>query len=175
MSEEKKKDLHKQAFEEAKEEFKKKRVKEVKELVLKTLEKLEAVKKRKARMEEEERILKLDLEDLRQGNFEKVKERQDKSKVAKDVSVDIPDSLLELTRTITGGNRNDSVTVPYRPYGKDNAMWYVDTQGINNTFLSSQTGSTASGNVSFTLTATSLGWKDMTAGTYNVGDKNFYF
>lgn len=80
-------DINKEAFKEAEKELLEKKVKEVKGYILETLERIEDKKKDKAKIEEELRILKLDLEDLREGKFERIKERIDKSKVAKEVTV----------------------------------------------------------------------------------------
>lgn len=86
-------DINKKAFKQAEKELLEKRVQEVKDLILKTLEKIEQKKKEKARLEEELRVLKLDIEDLRNGKFEKIVERQQKSKVAERVSIHVPDSF----------------------------------------------------------------------------------
>lgn len=77
---------YEQGFKQAEEEFKEKLTKMVKGMTLATLEQIEAKKSQKARVEEELRILKLDLEDLKNGRLEKVKERQKKSEVARNVS-----------------------------------------------------------------------------------------
>jgi hypothetical protein len=52
----------------------------------KLLQTIEEKKQEKERVEEELRILKLDLEDLKLGKLDKIKERQEKSPVAKNVS-----------------------------------------------------------------------------------------
>jgi hypothetical protein len=183
MSDEKLKTaILKEAEEKAKEEFKKKRVIEVQNLLLALLEKQEALKKEKALIAEKERILKLDFEDIRQGEFEKVQERHKKSKIAGNSSVTIPESLLDFTKVI----RPNGTSVPYIN------GWYevTSTPGTytypgNGTYtnpnygLGSSSigldGSTASYNASYTLTATSGGWLELSSGTYSVGDKNFYF
>lgn len=80
------KDLNQEAYKQAEKELFEKKIEEVKRYILSTLEKIEEKKKEKARTEEELRILKLDLEDLRNGNFDKIEERQEKSRVAKAIS-----------------------------------------------------------------------------------------
>lgn len=186
MSDEKLKTaILKEAEEKAKEEFKRKRVIEVQNLLLALLEKQEALKKEKALIAEKERILKLDFEDIRQGEFEKVQERHKKSKIAGNSSVTIPESLLDFTKVI----RPNGTSIPY------NSGWYEVTSGTGSTtypyaitttnpayYGSDVTvgatglgGSTASYNASYTLTATSGGWLELSSGTYSVGDKNFYF
>lgn len=96
-----KSDVNKEAFKQAQEELLKDRIKEVKDFILQTLNKIEAKKKEKARVEEELRVLKLDLEDLRHGNFDKIEERREKSKVAKGVSVTIPSDFMWYSNTLT--------------------------------------------------------------------------
>lgn len=81
------KDINKEAYKQAEKELLENRVKEVKGYILETLEKIEAKKKEKAKVEEELRVLKLDVEDLRNGNFDKIDERIEKSSVARGVSV----------------------------------------------------------------------------------------
>jgi hypothetical protein len=161
----------KEAEEKAKEEFRKQRVLEVQDALLEILKKQEEIKKEKALIAEKERILKLDYEDIRQGNFEKVKERHEKSKIAKDCSVEIPDSLLKLTKVV----RNSGTTIP------QNAWWGVDnftpavyySSSVNNQ-LGSVGSATTLNNASYTLTATSGGWLELSSGTYDVNGKNFY-
>lgn len=80
-------DVNKEAYKQALEELKKKKVEEVKGFILETLEKIEKKKADKEKIEEELRVLKLDLEDLQKGNFSKIEERLEKSKLARSVSV----------------------------------------------------------------------------------------
>lgn len=84
------KDLNKEAYKLAEKEMLEKKVTQVKGYILETLERIEETKKKKERIEEELRVLKLDLEDLRNGNFEKIEERIQKSPIAKQISVHIP-------------------------------------------------------------------------------------
>lgn len=80
-------DINHEAFKLAEKELLDRKVTEVKGYILETLEKMEAKKRDKELIEEELRILKLDLEDLRKGNFDKIEERKEKSKVARNISV----------------------------------------------------------------------------------------
>jgi len=74
-------------LEEAKVKEKEKQVKEVKEIVKRTLQEIEKLKDEKASIEEKLKILKLDIDDLKQGKLELIKERQDNDKLARSVSV----------------------------------------------------------------------------------------
>jgi len=105
-------DINKRAYKEAEQELLDEKIKEVKGYISATLKKIEEKKEQKKRIEEELRILKLDKEDLRAGDFDKIKERQGKSPVAKNVSV-----VYEL-KTISG-------VIP----------WYEITSGTYNTGL----------------------------------------
>ena len=80
-------EINKEAFKKAEQELLDKKVNEVKGYILETLEKIEQKKKDKEKIEEELRILKLDLEDFRNGKFDKIEERINKSKLARQVSV----------------------------------------------------------------------------------------
>jgi len=81
------KEINKEAYKQAEKELFDNKLKEIKSYILETLEKIEAKKKEKSRIDEEMRILKLDLEDLRNGKFDKIEERNQKSPTAKKVSI----------------------------------------------------------------------------------------
>lgn len=98
------KDVNKEAFKQAEKELLVEKVKEVKSLILETLRKTEDKKKEKVRLDEELRILKSDLEDLRNGRFEKIQERREKSKVAKNISVDIEKVFPTHPETVCSNN-----------------------------------------------------------------------
>jgi hypothetical protein len=87
MSEDKIKDVNKEAFKQAEKELLELQVEKVKGFILETLKKMEVKKKEKEKIDEELRILKMDIEDLRNGRFDKIEERIEKSKVARGVSV----------------------------------------------------------------------------------------
>jgi hypothetical protein len=91
MSEEK---INQEAFKKAEAELFDHKVDVVKELMLETLEKIEKKKKEKELFDEELRILKLDIEDLRKGDFKKIDERVQKSKVARGISITLPRELF---------------------------------------------------------------------------------
>jgi hypothetical protein len=102
------------------------KVNEIKNYILLTLESLETKKREKAKLEEEIRILKMDIEDLRRGNFDKIDERRNKSAVAKSISKFPGISIIEVDFP--------QVTLIQPAY-----------------------------------------WFEATAGTYQVGNRNFYF
>ena len=81
------KEIVKAAFAAAQDEAREKQIGEVKKIVTKTLEKLDTVKKEIKEKQEEERILKMDIDDLKDGRLDRIAERQDKDPEAKKVSV----------------------------------------------------------------------------------------
>jgi predicted nuclease with TOPRIM domain len=80
-------EINKEAYKQAEKELLEKRVNEVKGFILETLEKIERKKKEKSKIEEELRVLKLDIEDMKNGKFDKIEERIEKSSVARGVSI----------------------------------------------------------------------------------------
>ena len=78
--------LVQKGFKEGEEQWNGRLIEEAKRLALATLEKIEEKKKEKAKVEEELRVLKLDLEDLKAGKMDKIMERQKKSVCARGVS-----------------------------------------------------------------------------------------
>ena len=137
-----KKEVVKKGYELAQKEFKKKQIEKVKEIVMKTLEKLEDLKKQKREIEEKIKILKMDIEDLKQGRFDRILERQEKDKKAKEISV----------VKIEKRDNDYSFDVSYSYYPS--------------------TGWTLTSNVSNTsITVDPYIAKTYTVGTYEVGDK----
>jgi len=138
-----KKELARKGYELAQKEFRKKQIEKVKEIVMKTLEKLEDLKKQKKEIEEKIRILKMDIEDLKQGRFDRILERQEKDKKAKEISV---------VKIEKKDNNDYSFDVSYSYYPS--------------------TGWTLTSNVSDTsITVDPYIAKTYTVGTYKVGDK----
>jgi hypothetical protein len=109
------KDLNKQMFSKAEEELQKEKVEMVKGFILDTLKRLEFKKSQKEGIEEEIRILKMDLDDLRAGNFEKIKERINHSATAKQISVypNLVDVSEKNWPSLTGGTYNTGFKIYY--------------------------------------------------------------
>jgi hypothetical protein len=78
--------MYEEAAKAAESEFKDKEVAKVKEWVISLLTKIEEKSKAKEKIEEEIRVLRKDLEDLKEGKLDKIKERQNKSQVAREIS-----------------------------------------------------------------------------------------
>lgn len=106
------KDIQKEAFNQAEKELLDERVKEVKDYILATLNKIEEKKKQRDKVSEELRILDLDLKDLRNGNFDKMKERQDKSVVSRNISVPITGKFYSMS-SYTSATSSDLPWITY--------------------------------------------------------------
>jgi regulator of replication initiation timing len=92
------KEIAKAAFAEAEKEAREKQVSEVKKIVTRTLEKLDTVRKVIKEKQEEERVLKMDIDDLKEGRLDLIAERQEKDPEAKKVSVVIIIKEKEIIR-----------------------------------------------------------------------------
>lgn len=77
----------KEGFALAEEEMRKKQTEEVKRIVLKTLEKLKELEKVRDDANKKIKILKMDIEDLKEGKLDRIVERQEKDAEAKNISV----------------------------------------------------------------------------------------
>lgn len=95
------KDIVQEGYELAEKETREKQVREVKEIVTKTLEKLDKVQKEIEKLREEERILKLDITDLKEGKIDRIVERQEKDPKAKEVSVVVIIKEKEVVREVS--------------------------------------------------------------------------
>lgn len=88
------KDTTRRAYSEAEKEMRERQIKALKELVLKTLEKLEAEKKARDLAMANIRVLQKDLEDMRAGRLDRIEERQKKDPKAKEVSVAVIERVI---------------------------------------------------------------------------------
>lgn len=87
------------AYKQATNEHEDAKLAQVKNFILDRLNKIEERKKDKEKLEEEMRILKLDIEDARNGKFDNIQERIEKSRVASNIGV--PDNWLVYTQPNT--------------------------------------------------------------------------
>jgi len=124
-------DIVKEGFELAEQEAREKQVREVKEIVTKTLEKLEGVQKEIGTLKEEERILKMDIADLKVGKIDRIVERQEKDPKAKDVSVVVIIKEKEVVREVNPWYWPYQVIwhEPYLPAWHQPAIPYCGTVG----------------------------------------------
>jgi len=153
------KKLAKRGYELAQKELKEKQVEEVKKMVLKTLEKLEELKKQKKDIEKKIKILKMDLDDLKEGRLDRIAERQGKDKEAKDTSVVIIIKEKEVIKENPW----------YWPY---KIIWQYD---YTPTYWTSSSDNTSITYTSYSCTITPSVAKYAAIGTYEVGDKIIHF
>ena len=117
--------IAKKAADEVAKEILRKKIQEVKESILKTLDKIEGKKKEKDTVEEQLRILKLDLDDLRKGNFDKIAKRQKQSGIAHEISIPLPTSWT--TNTVHADWTYISPTSFTGTYGRHSQTFYQNT------------------------------------------------
>jgi len=163
-----KKDV-KKAFSEAENELKQKSIDKVKEFVKKTLEKLEFLKKDESEVKEKIRILKLDLDDLKEGRLDRIEERQNKDEKSKKVSVGFV--IKKVVEHVYS-----PWFVPYQIIWNPliDTTVYDDFYAVPNNvcFTSASTSSYTNGNA---ITVTNSVAKDSSAGTYMIGDHIVHF
>lgn len=81
------KELAKKVFQSIEQENEEKQIKELKEIVTKYLEKIKTLTDKKEVIEKDIKILKADLDDIKEGRLDKIKERQEVDPAAKKVSI----------------------------------------------------------------------------------------
>jgi hypothetical protein len=153
----------KEGFALAEKEMREKQVTEVKKIVLKTLEKIKDQEKIRDEASKKVKILKMDIDDLKEGKIERIVERQEKDDEAKNTSV-----VIIIRETV---NNYSPWYVPYRvvwqepiPYspqfGTTTLGNFVGYSTLTNT------ASSASSNCYATINCSTA--KDSTIGAYDV-------
>jgi len=174
------KEIVKEAFQEAENDLKEKQVSQLKRIIKKTLERIETVDKVIKDLQEEKKILKLDIDDLKEGRLDRIEERQDKDPKAKKVSV------AEVHKEIHH-HHYDRWThpytiivteIPYQPMLPQ--IWYTGNTGSGGGVFGTITDNTASANAvtfsgdSSTFTLTNSAAKANVIGTYLIEDKTVH-
>jgi len=158
------KEIVKEGFELAQNELKEKQVKAVKEIVKRTLEKLEDVKGKIKELQEEKKILELDIEDLKMGRLDRIEERQTVDPKSKKVSV----VVIVKEKEIVNNNW-------YQPYVIE--RWNIPvyptinySNGISSSgnFCTADLGNFTGGTGIMTINCSVA--KDNVAGAYNIND-----
>jgi len=169
------KELVKQAVKEAENSLKDKQVAEVKQIVLKTLEKISRIDKEidetksdLKELEEQKKILRMDIEDLRDGRVDRIAERQEKDEKAKKVSVVIIIKEKEVIREVSPW---------YMPY---QVIWPTTIPSYSSNAVYCQTSNLGASSINSVLTASNT-YEPMeincsvakysTIGTYDVDGK----
>jgi len=166
----------KQAFAEAEKEARDNQVAEVKAIVKKTLEKLETVRKDLKVLQEKERILKMDIDDLKEGRLDRIAERQEVDPEAKKVSVVVIIKEKVVVKEVSPWYWPYHVTwqVPYQPtYGAGTFMngLSIAGTGINDLYATTTADNKmfTSSNCNGMLTCSVA--KDAAIGAYEINGK----
>jgi hypothetical protein len=170
----------KEGYQLAEKELKDKQVQEVKKIVLKTLEKLNEKQKEKTTLEEEIRLLRMDIDDLKEGRLDRIQERQEKDAKAKQTSVVIIIKEKEVIREYTPWYQPYKViwqtpmpSFPIQPF------YYADNSGSQKVYMSNHTGGVemsalscaSSAPIESTCFISNCVAKDFTIGAYEVEGK----
>jgi Zn-dependent M16 (insulinase) family peptidase len=164
------KEIAKTAFEQVEKEAREKQIGTVKRIVEKTLEKIDKIGKEIKDLQEEKKILELDIDDLKAGKIDQICERQEKSEKAKQTSVVVIIKEKVIERQ-----------VPYSPwFWPYQVIWQdsiplstVDKFYVNGT--TTQNLAYNAGGNSFSMNTISCSVaKDATAGTYSIGNHTVY-
>jgi FtsZ-binding cell division protein ZapB len=154
--------LVKEGFALAEEEMRKKQIQEVKQIVLKTLERIREQEKIRDEAIDKIKILKMDIDDLKDGKLDRIVERQEKDESAKTISV------VTIIKEIHH-HYNNPWYVPYRiiwhkpfiPYYRANEVLCVDNAVVYTDSRVPQTGT------EFGMITCSAA-KDATIGAYSL-------
>jgi hypothetical protein len=159
------KELNKKAYKLAEEELEQEKIERVKEVVRATLERLEILKKRKKEIEGEMKILRMDLDDLREGHLDRIEERQKKDEKAKEISVvKVIEKVVER-----------EVKPPYW-YKHYTLQWPTDPYIVycGNQTVSSDSAYTVGSTFNSCVVSNSFA-KNNVPGAYEIGDKIIHF
>lgn len=135
----------KEGFALAEKEMREKQVTEVKKIVLKTLEKIKEQEKIRDDASKKVKILKMDIDDLKDGKIDRIVERQEKDEEAKRTSV-----VIIIKETV---NNYSPWYMPYRVVWPQQTYYYADN------------GLTALTTTTFG-NAVSAGWSSQAASNY---------
>ena len=167
-------ELVKKAFKEAENSLRDKEIGEVKKIVEKTLEKLSSLKKDRDDIDKKIKILKLDIDDLKEGRLDRIEERQTKDPEAKGISVIIIEREKVIEREVQPWH------IPYRWYWQEPytpTTWLPYTNGGingNSIQLLSQQGYYGASSYASGGTINSNIARYAACGTYNVGGNTVY-
>jgi len=167
------KEASKKAFREAEKELEEKQVEELKRVIKSTLLKIKDLDIKIDELQEEKKILKLDIEDFKEGRLDRIEERQKKDEKAQRISVVKVVKVKEVHHHHDRWYSPYQITwaIPYNPF--DNTVYCG--AGSSQTFGSTSGNSSADisfGGSSFTLN-NSLAHNNV-AGTYLVSNKTVH-
>lgn len=159
------KEIAKKAFESAENELTDKAVEKLKLVIKSTLERVRSIEESIDKLQEEKKILKLDLEDLKEGRLDRIEERQLNDKKSKDVSA------VEVVKEIHHHHHYEWWNQPYvikvKPVKWYDNIVYSDSIGDPVFALGCSTTELSNG-TSVSFTATGSLSKNNAVGTYHL-------
>lgn len=168
-------EIVKQGFADAEKELQNEKVSEVKKIVKKTLEKIRDLDKSIDELQEKRKILKLDIEDLKDGKLDRIVERQEKDEKAKQVSVVVIIKEKEVIREVSPWYWpyriiwNQPTYVPAYPFIQPAVTWCT-TAIDNSCTIASNTYTNVDTDLGRSYINCSIA-KDSTPGAYDVEGK----
>jgi len=165
------KEACKKALREAENELEEKNIKELKRVIKSTLLRIKELDAEIKTKQEEKRILKLDIDDFKEGRLDRIEERQAKDKTAKKVAIVRVVKVKEIHHHHDRWYNPYVVTwnTPYNPF--DNTVYCGAGSSQDLTFSSSGNSGGGSSFVGSSFTLTNSVAHDNVAGTYLVSDK----
>lgn len=160
------KDIVKQGFALAEKEQKEKQVEEVKQIVLKTLEKKRKFEKERDEIIGKIKVLNMDIEDLKNGKLDRIAERQEKDEEAKKVSV-----VIIIKEKVI--NNYNPWYIPYQIIWNtpSNNFYYANSVTCDNALLkSTYTDCNTDAFVGYNHTINCSVAKEATAGAYELSN-----
>lgn len=153
-------ELAKEGFKRAEESLKEEEIMRIKDVVKATLEKLHKREAEKHNIDEEIKILRKDIEDMKEGRIDRIKERQDIDAKAKEVSVIIiKEKIIE-----------KQVPMWYYPWIIEIKPQYVPYIPVYSTAGTITTSNVLNGTSTLTFTSTNSNAHLYTSGTYQLSD-----
>ena len=171
------KDIIKKALGLAEKENQEKEVQRVKKIIQKHLEEIDSIAKEQAKLTKRSKILKLDLDDIKQGRLDRIEERQEKDKEAKKYSVIVVKKVVKEYIPLQPWfspyyiEYNPCHTTYYAMNGYDSSA-VTTYNAVDLSYMSADSGSSIDliGLNGFTVTGSNC--STFAKGSYDVGDHN---
>ncbi len=147
----------KSAYNSAEKELKEEKIKNLKEFIKRTLEKIDVLDTKIKELSEERKLLKMDISNLKEGRLDLIEERQRKDEKAKKTSV------AEVVKVVEHYHHYDYWYAPYK------IVWIEPIPSITNPIYYGGPGDTTTitGDSNFFTITSSLA-KDFSVGTYTI-------
>lgn len=164
----------KQAFAEAEKDQQQKEIDRIKQIVRSHLEKIQSKKEARAKLDEEIRLLERDLDDLKAGRLDRICDRHEKDKRAREVRIIIVEKIEKEYVPFYPWRSPWTVRWAYTPQYTTIGIGTGTSLAISNNASSAQLAAVntlAPVGESFSLTATGTQFSNFAGGSYQVGDR----